>query len=134
VTKHTPAELRTYRYGDTNNSPGLAFIRSKIRPTHRTSVYASLALVIAALQAGKIDATVIDTPTGQYVASQQLTGGVQVAQFHTTTNHYVLLLQKSSALTGCLNTAIRTIARKGILTTLSKRYLSLYNKVPFIQP
>jgi hypothetical protein len=37
-------------------------------------------------------------------------------------------------LTGCLNTAIQTVARKGILTTLSKRYLTLYNKVPFIKP
>jgi polar amino acid transport system substrate-binding protein len=134
VTKHTPAELRTYLYGDTKNSPGLAFIRSKIRPTHPPKVYASLALAIAALQAGKIDAMVIDTPTGQYVASQQLTGGDQVAQFHTRTNHYVLLLQKSSPLTGCANTAIQTIAKKGTLTALSKQYLSLYNKIPFINP
>jgi polar amino acid transport system substrate-binding protein len=134
VTHHAPADLRTYRYGDVVGSPGLAFITQRIKPTRAPTVYATLGLAIQALQSGAIDAVVIDTPTGQYLASQQLTGGVQVAQFHTTSEHYSMVLPHGSPLTACVNLAIRSMTRTGELAALSKRYLAIYNRVPVIAP
>ena len=134
VTRHTPSELKTYLYGDVAASPGLSFIRGEIKPSRAPIVYGTLAEAISALSAGKIDAIVVDTPSGQYIASEQLTGGDQVAQFHTTNEHYVLLLQKASGLTACVNTAIRTLAQEGELGALSKKYLGIYNSIPVIKP
>lgn len=134
VTHHTPSALKTYLYGDVRGSPGLSYIKDQIRPTRAPLVYASLALAIAALEGKQIDAIVVDTPTGQYVASQQLTDGVQVAQFHTTTEHYALLLQKKSPLTACVDAALLEMSKKGVLTSLSKKNLSIYNSVPVIKP
>jgi polar amino acid transport system substrate-binding protein len=133
ITSHTPIELKAYLYGDIQGS-GLTFITTKIQPTRTPLVYATMALAIAALEAKKIDAIVVDTPSGQYIASQQLTDGVQVAQFHTTNEHYSLVLQKGSRLAACVNSAITSLARKGVLTTLSKEYLAVYNTIPVIAP
>jgi polar amino acid transport system substrate-binding protein len=134
VTKHTPKQLKTYLYGDVKGSVGLAFIRNEIQPKKAPVVYATLALAIDALEQKQIDAIVVDTPTGQYMASQQLTSGVQVGQFHTTSEHYSLVLQKSNKLTACVNTAIATMVKEGALSSFSKKYLSIYNSVPVIKP
>jgi polar amino acid transport system substrate-binding protein len=134
ITHHSPSALKDYLYGDVKGSPGLTFIKDQIHPRSPPVVYATLALALVALEAKQIQAIVVDTPSGQYIASQQLTDGVQVAQFHTTTEHYALLLQKSSPLTVCVDVALRAMSKKGELTTLSKKYLSIYNSIPVIQP
>jgi polar amino acid transport system substrate-binding protein len=134
ITHHSPTALRGYLFGDVKGAPGLAFINDKIRPKSKPVVYATLALALAALEAKQIQAIVVDTPSGQYIASQQLTDGVLVAQFHTTSEHYALLLQKSSPLTACVDVALRAMSKKGELTALSKKYLSIYNSVPVITP
>ncbi len=134
VKAHSPKQLKTYLYGDVKGSVGLNFIRKEIQPTKAPVVYATLALAISALELKQIDAIVVDTPSGQYMASQQLTAGVQVAQFHTTSEHYALVLQKSSKLTACVNTALATLVRKGELAAFSKKYLTIYNSIPVIKP
>jgi polar amino acid transport system substrate-binding protein len=134
ITHHSPGALKTYLYGDVKGSPGLSYIKSEIHPTRAPIAYATPALAIAALEAKQIDAIVVDTPSGQYIASQQLTDGVQVAQFHTTTEHYALLLQKASPMLVCVDAALRTLSEKGVLAKLSKENLSIYNSVPVIKP
>ena len=134
ITKHSPSALRTYLYGDVASSPGLAFIKGTIKPTRPPIVYTTMALAIAALEAKKIDAIVVDTPSGQYIASQQLSDGVQPAQFHTTSEHYSLVLQRSNPLTACLNAALLSMSKKGVLSALSKKYLTIYNSIPVIKP
>lgn len=134
VKAHSPTQLKTYLYGDVKGSVGLNFIRKEIKPTKAPVVYATLALAIAALEQKQIDAIVVDTPSGQYMASQQLTDGVQVAQFHTTSEHYAVVLQKSSALTACVNTALSTMVKRGQLSDFSKKYLAIYNAIPVIKP
>lgn len=134
IARHSPTELKTYLYGDVKGSPGLAFINAKIVPTRAPIVYSSLALAIAALESKKIDAIVVDTPSGQYIAHQQLSDGVQVAQFQTTTEHYALVFQHSNPLRKCVNAALNHLSKRGILSALSKKYLSIYNSVRVIKP
>lgn len=134
IAHHSPSALKSYLYGDVKGSPGLSFIKDQIHPTRAPIAYATPALAIAALAAKKIDAIVVDTPSGQYIASQQLTDGVQVAQFHTTDEHYALLLKKASPLTLCVDAALQSMAKKGVLSSLSKKDLAIYNSVPVIKP
>jgi polar amino acid transport system substrate-binding protein len=138
---HSPAQLRTYVYGDQIGTTGLAYINEHIKPTTPARVYSTLDQAVQALKLGQIDALVIDTPTGQYMASSQITGSggkaniaVQVGQFPSVGEHYGLLLQKGSALLGCVNAGIASLRAHGTLAALAKRWLGIYTSVPVIKP
>lgn len=140
VKKHTPAELKTYKYGDQIGTTGLAYIDTHIQPTTPARVYSTLDQAVLALQTGQIDAIVIDTPTGQYMASAQITNkkgksiATQVGQFPSTGEHYGLLFAKGDKLVGCVNDAINALKSNGTLAALQNKWLGIYTSVPVIQP
>ncbi|MGB8195510.1 MAG: ABC transporter substrate-binding protein [Acidimicrobiales bacterium] len=143
VKDHTPAELKTYQYGDQIGTTGLLYIDQKIKPTKAPHVYNTLALAATALETGQIDAIILDTPDGQYMASpgagevtnsKGKTIAVQVGQFPSTGEHYGLLFQKGDKLVGCVNAAIAALKSNGTLAALQTKWLSIYNSVPVIKP
>jgi polar amino acid transport system substrate-binding protein len=134
VANHSPAALKTYLYGDQIGTTGLAYINSQIQPTQQPRVYNTLDEAVAALQDKQIDAIVVDTPDGQYMASSQVKHGVQVGQFPADGEYYGLLMEKGSPLTPCINSALWTLTQNGTLQALSNQYLGIYNSVPTIQP
>jgi len=134
VTKHSPAQLKNYLYGDQLGSTGLAFITSKIQPTQQPKVFDTLAQAAASLEAGRIDALITDTPTAQFMASSQLKHAVLVAQFPTVGEHYGLVFEKDNPLVTCVNKAIGELQSNGTLSSLQKKYLGIYLKFPTIQP
>jgi polar amino acid transport system substrate-binding protein len=134
VTKHTPAELKTYVYGDQVGTTSLAFINSQIEPTQTPKVFESLNDVKQALQDKQIAALVTDTPTAQYISSSEISGSVMVAQFPSTGEHYGLLFAKGNPLVGCVNKALATLRSNGTLARLQTKYLQIYTSVPTIKP
>ncbi len=134
VAKHTPAELKTYLYGDQLGTTGLAYIYNYIHPTRSTRIYNTLDEAVAALQTKQVDAIVVDTPDGQYMASSEVKKGVQVGQFPSTGEHYGLLFRKGNPLVSCVDSALTAMARDGDLAALSKKYLGIYNSVPVLKP
>jgi polar amino acid transport system substrate-binding protein len=134
VTRHTPAELKTYVYGDQVGTTSLAFINSMIQPTQRPKVYQTLNDVKEALQTHQIAAFVTDTPTAQYISSSQIPHSVMVAQFPSTGEHYGLLFSLHNPLVNCVNKAIATLKANGTLAALQKKYLQIYLSVPTIKP
>jgi polar amino acid transport system substrate-binding protein len=134
VTKHTPAELKTYVYGDQVGTTSLAFINSDIQPTQTPKVFETLNDVKEALQDKQIAALVTDTPTAQYISSSEIPGSIMVAQFPSTGEHYGLLFAKGDPLVGCVNKALTTLKANGTLAALTKKYLQIYTSVPTVQP
>jgi polar amino acid transport system substrate-binding protein len=143
VTSHTPAELKTYHYGDQIGTTGLSYIDQVIKPTTSPRVFNSLADAASALETHQIDAIVLDTPDGQYMASpgagevtnaKGKTIAVQVGQFPSVGEHYGLLFQKGNKLVGCVNAAIAAIKSDGTLAALQTKWLSIYTSVPLIKP
>jgi polar amino acid transport system substrate-binding protein len=134
VTKHSPSQLKGYLYGDQVGTTGLAFITQHIQPTKQPKVFNTLAEAAAALEAGRIDALVTDTPTAQYMASAQLKHTVLVAQFPTVGEHYGLVFTKGNALVTCVNKAIASLQSDGTLTALQNQYLGIYLHFPTIKP
>jgi polar amino acid transport system substrate-binding protein len=143
VKDHTPAELKTYLYGDQIGTTGLLYIDQQIKPTRSPRVYDSLDNAASALETGQIDAIVLDTPDGQYMASPgagevtNSTGktiAVQVGQFPSVGEHYGLLFEKGNKLVGCVNAAIAAIKSDGTLAALQTKWLSIYTSVPIIKP
>ena len=134
VTKHSPAELKTYIFGDQVGTTSLAFINSAIQPAQTPKVYETLNDVKQALQTHQIAALVTDTPTAQYISSSEIPHSVMVAQFPSSGEHYGLLFAKGNPLVTCVNKALATLKSNGTLAALQKKYLQIYLTVPTIKP
>ena len=134
ATKHTPADLKTYVFGDQVGTTSLTFINTKIQPTRTPKVFETLNDVKQALQTKQIAALVTDTPTAQFISSSEIPGSVMVAQFPSTGEHYGLLFAKGNPLVGCVNKALATLKSNGTLSKLTAQYLKLYTSVPTIKP
>ena len=134
VKHHTPADLRTYVFGDQIGSTSLAFINTELRPTQQPSVFNTLNDAKSALQDGRIQALVADTPTAQYISSSEIPKSVLVGQFPSTGEHYGLLFAKNDPLVACVNKAIATLKANGSLAKFQKEYLGIYTSVPTIKP
>ncbi|HTX85605.1 MAG TPA: ABC transporter substrate-binding protein [Streptosporangiaceae bacterium] len=134
ATKHSPAQLKTYSYGDQIGTTSLAFITGSIQPTAQPKVFSTLNDVKEALQTHQIAAFVTDTPTAQYISADEIPGSVMVAQFPSTGEHYGLLFTKGNPLVGCVNKAIAKLKADGTLAALQKQYLQVYLTVPTIKP
>jgi polar amino acid transport system substrate-binding protein len=134
VTKHSPADLKNYVYGDQVGTTSLAFINSQIQPTAQPKVFNTLNDVKQALQTHQIAALVTDTPTAQYISSSEISGSLMVAQFPSTGEHYGLLFSKGNPLVSCVNKALATLKSNGTLHKLQNKYLQIYVSVPTIKP
>jgi polar amino acid transport system substrate-binding protein len=134
VTRHTPADLKGYIFGDQIGTTSLAFITSQIQPTHQPKVFQTLNVVKSALQTHQIAALVTDTPTGQFISSSEIPHSVMVGQFPSTGEHYGLLFTRGNPLVTCVNKAIATLKTSGVLAALQKKYLQIYLAVPAIKP
>jgi polar amino acid transport system substrate-binding protein len=134
AAKHSPAQLKSYVYGDQIGTTSLAFITGSIQPTSQPKVFSTLNDVKQALQTHQIAALVTDTPTAQYISSSEIPGSTMVAQFPTTGEHYGLLFTKGNPLVGCVNKAIAKLKANGTLAALQKQYLQIYLAVPTITP
>jgi len=134
VTKHSPADLKTYVFGDQVGTTSLQFINSQIQPTQTPKVFETLNDVKQALQTKQIAALVTDTPTAQFISSSEIPGSVMVAQFPSTGEHYGLLFAKGNPLVTCVNKALATLKSNGTLAQLTTKYLKIYTSVPTIKP
>jgi polar amino acid transport system substrate-binding protein len=134
VTKHTPADLKGYVFGDQVGTTSLAFINSQIQPTQTPKVYESLNDVKQGLQTHQIAALVADTPTAQYISSSEIKHSLMVGQFPSTGEHFGLLFHKGNPLVACVDKALATLNRNGTLAALEKKYLQVYLSVPTIKP
>jgi len=134
VTRHSPADLKGYVFGDQIGTTSLAFITSQIQPTHQPKVFQTLNVAKEALQTHQIAALVTDTPTAQYISSSEIPGSLMVGQFPSTGEHYGLLFRKGDPLVSCVNKALTTLRANGTLAALQKQYLQIYLTVPTIKP
>ena len=133
VTKHSPADLKTYIYGDQVGTTSLQFINSQIQPTHTPKVFETLNDVKQALQTKQIAALVTDTPTAEFITTE-IPGSTVVAQFPSTGEHYGLLFAKGNQLVTCVNKALATLKGNGTLAKLTAQYLKDFTSVPTIKP
>jgi polar amino acid transport system substrate-binding protein len=134
TTAHSPAQLKTYLYGDQIGTTGLAYINADIQPAKQPKVFNTLALAASALEAHRIDALVTDTPTAQYMAAYQLKHAELVAQFPTVGEHYGLVLAQGNKLVTCVNQALATLSHNGTLASLRHKWLGIYLSFPTIKP
>lgn len=97
----------------------------------KPAAYQTLALAVAALNAGQVDGLLVDLPSALYMADpfvQQVKNSIVVGQFAPqtggTTDHVSMGLLKDSPLTACVNQAIAELKSSGQLQSITTEWLS----------
>ena len=132
------ADLAKYRFGAQTGTTSYKTITDVIKPTAEASLYKSNDAAISGLKAKQIDAIVVDLPTAFYMAAAQLDNGKVVGQFPAPAGadaeHFSVVLPKGSALTTCINGAIKAITDDGSLAAITKEWLSDKVSAPVFTP
>ena len=102
-------------------------IDEAIAPTTPAALFSSNEDARAALEAGQIDAMVLDTPTAYLAANFYIDGGFMVGELPAAgvPDQWGLLLQKDSPLTARVSEAVDTLRENGTLADLEKQWLSV---------
>ena len=102
-------------------------IEEAIAPTTPAALFSSNEDARAALEAGQIDAMVLDTPTAYLAANYYIDGGFMVGELPAAgvPDQWGLLLQKDSQLTARVTNAVDTLRADGTLGALEKQWLSV---------
>ena len=82
----------------------------------------------AALEAGQIDAIVVDLPTALYLSAVEIEGSSVIGQFPAdaggSTDNFGLLFEKDNKLVGCVNKALAALKDSGSLAEITNKWLS----------
>ena len=132
----TVADLVDVKFGAQAGTTSLTFINEIIKPTNEAFVYDDNAGAKAALEAGQIDAIVVDLPTGLYISAVEIEGTSVVGQFPGSagglTDDFGAVFTKDNPLVACVNTALATLKESGELAKIEQAWLSDNAGVPVI--
>ncbi len=132
----TVADLADVKFGAQAGTTSLTFINEIIKPTNEPFVYDDNAGAKAALEAGQIDAIVVDLPTGLYISAVEIEGTSVVGQFPSSagglTDDFGAVFTKDSPLVACVNTALAALKESGELAKIEQAWLSDNAGVPVI--
>ena len=125
------ADLKKLQTCAQAGTTGLDYIKTKLHPARAPLVYQATTAAFTAVQIGRCDALVLDTPI---VASQKKAKpaayGAVSGQI-ITHEQYGAVLQKGNKLTAQLNTAIKKLWADGTISKLQKKWFNLdFSKLP----
>ncbi|MGV9561677.1 ABC transporter substrate-binding protein [Streptomyces sp. NPDC003480] len=121
------ADLRALKLGAQVGTTSLGYITDVVKPTRQPAAYAKNDQAKSALKNGQVDAIVTDLPTAFYITAAEVTDARIVGQFENqggTPEQFGLVLDKGSALTSCVTSAVDALRKDGTLTRLEKQWLS----------
>ncbi len=104
--------------------------------TANLSVFNSNDDAVAALQAGQVDAIVVDLPTAFYLAGAVLDDGKVVGQFPDSSDggdELAIVLPKGSALTAPVTEAVDALREDGTLDELQQTWLGGTTAAPVLK-
>ncbi|MGY1501701.1 ABC transporter substrate-binding protein [Streptomyces sp. QTS52] len=121
------ADLKGLKLGAQVGTTSLNYIDDVVKPTQEPAAYAKNDQAKSALQNGQVDAIVVDLPTAFYITAAEVTDAKIVGQFENqggTPEQFGLVLDKGSALTSCVTTAVDALRKDGTLASIEKQWLS----------
>jgi polar amino acid transport system substrate-binding protein len=126
------ADAKKLRWGAQTNTTGAAYIADTIKPSGEPKLYEKTVDAFTALNAGQIDAVLLDTPIVIGAVKQgQIKDGAVVGQFKTG-EQYGAVLNKGSPNVAAINQTIRTLKSEGFIDQLFKKYFADPADVPVI--
>ena len=122
------ADLKDYVLAAPIGTTDYDYIVETIQPNTEPGSYTTLSDTVAALNAGQVDAIVVDAPTAYYLADpfvQEVKDGVVVGLFPVSgePEHFGLTFETGSPLVACANRAIEEIRADGSLDQIHQEWL-----------
>ncbi|WP_229072421.1 ABC transporter substrate-binding protein [Actinoplanes sp. DH11] len=120
------ADLKGAKLGAQVGTTSYQAVTDVIKPDQQPSVYNNNDDAKKALENGTVDGIVVDLPTAFYMTSAELENGVIVGQLPQVgvPEQFGIVLDKGSALTGCVSTAVDQLRQDGTLAVLEKTWLA----------
>lgn len=130
------ADLKTARLGAQIGTTSLDAINNIIKPDTAPAVFNTNDEAVAALSGGIIDGIVTDVPTAFYMRDAQLTGGIIVGQLPSASGaqeQFGIVMEKGSALTACVSSAVEALKADGTLASLLKLWIADKASAPVLK-
>jgi polar amino acid transport system substrate-binding protein len=119
------AELQGAKLGVQIGTTSLEAAEEEIEPSSKPEVFNSSNDVVTALKNEQIDAVVVDLPTALYLTAAQVPTATVVGQFSAPGgDQWGALLERESALTGCVSQAVEKLETSGELEAITQRWMS----------
>jgi polar amino acid transport system substrate-binding protein len=130
------AELKTAKLGAQIGTTSYQAITELIKPGTQAQVFNNNDDAKAALVNGTVDGIVVDLPTAFYMTAAELKDGIIVGQLPQVgvPEQFGLVLDKDSALTGCVSKAVDQLRQDGTLAVLEKTWLAGSGGAPELLP
>jgi polar amino acid transport system substrate-binding protein len=126
------AEAKNLKWGAQLNTTGARYIADNIQPTTEARLFDRTVDAFTALNAGQIQAVLLDTPIVLgAVEEKQIPDGEVVGQFKTG-EQYGAVVNKGSANLEAFNTVIKTLKSEGFIDQLLQKYFADQVSVPVI--
>ena len=126
------AGLKGARLGAQVGTTSYDAIGATIKPTTPPAVFNTNDDAKLALSNGQVDAIVVDLPTAFFITGAELQNGKIVGQLPATgtPEQFGAVLDKGSALTGCVSQAVEKLRSAGTLTALEQQWLTSAGSAP----
>ncbi|BAL91410.1 putative ABC transporter substrate-binding protein [Actinoplanes missouriensis 431] len=120
------ADLKGAKLGAQVGTTSYQAVTDVIKPDAQPSVFNNNDDAKAALVNGTVDGIVVDLPTAFYMTGAELDNGVIVGQLPQVgvPEQFGIVLDKGSALTGCVSSAVDQLRQDGTLAVLEKTWLA----------
>ena len=130
------ADLQGLLIGAATGTTSFQAIEEIIAPTAGAQAFNDNDAAKLALEAGQIDALVVDLPTAFYLVGDELTDGQIVGQLSGDVgvpDQWGLVLEKDSPLTDAVNAAIQALIDSGKLAEITETWLGADQSAPVLQ-
>ncbi|WP_460305688.1 ABC transporter substrate-binding protein [Actinocorallia aurea] len=130
------ATLKDAKIGVQVGTTSLTAVQEQIKPSEQPQVFNNQIDAVNALKNGQVDAIVVDLPTAFYVTAAQVDGSKIIGQLPAaggTPEQFGLVLEKDSALVGCLNQALGELKSSGDLAKIQDQWLAASAGAPVLQ-
>lgn len=130
------ADLKDLLIGAQTGTTSLAAVEQIIAPSAGAQVFNTNEEAKLALEAGQVDAIVVDVPTAFYMTGVELEGGVIVGslpEIEGAADEWGVVLSKDSPLTERVTAAVDALRESGRLDELVEEWLGAEQGVPVLE-
>ena len=127
-------DLKGLDIGVQIGTTSLDAVNDVIEPDSEPQVFDTSNDVVTALKQGKVDAIVVDVPTGFYLTAVEVPEATLAAQFAAPGgDQWGALLEKDSPLTDCVSAAIDDLRESGELADIEQEWISEKVNAPVLE-
>jgi len=133
-TPHSIADLKSMQTCAQTDTTGLFWIQQKLHPSKQPLIYQTTSAAFVAVQIGRCDALILDTPIVASEKKARPTRYGAVAGQIVTHEQYGAVLQKGSKLTPVIDRQISALWANGTIARLQKKWFNVnFAKIPVLK-